>query len=62
MKPFKVQITNYTKSVIESIQYEDNPASYNYDLDTNAKGCALELMRLIEQGATIEIETLEFKL
>jgi hypothetical protein len=57
----KVTITHYTKSVIASIQY-DNPTSYNYDLDTNAKGFALEVMRLIKQGAIIEVETLEFKL
>ena len=58
----KVKITHYTKSVIASIQFDNNPSSYNYDLDTNAKGFALEVMRLIKQGAIIEVETLEFKL
>lgn len=58
----KVKITHYTKSVIASIQFDNNPSCYNYDLDTNAKGFALEVMRLIERGAIIEIETLEFKL
>lgn len=56
----KVKITHYTKSVIASIQYDNDPSSYNYDLDnTNAKVFALELIRLIKQGAIIEIETLE---
>ena len=62
MKPLKVKITNYTKQLAVSIQYGNDPADYNYDLDTNAKKFAFELMRLIKQGATIEIETLEFKL
>jgi hypothetical protein len=57
----KVTITHYTKSVIASIQYDNDPASYNYDLDTNAKGFALEVIRLIKEGAIIEVETLEFK-
>jgi hypothetical protein len=58
----KVTITHYTKSVIASIQYDNDPSSYNYDLDTNAKAFALEVVRLIKQGAIIEVETLEFKL
>ena len=62
MKPFKVEITHYTKSQIASIQYGNDPASYNYELYNNANGFALELMRLIEKGAIITIETLEFKL
>ena len=66
MKTFKVTITHYTKSEIASIQYGEDPASYNYLLYSNAQGnaqgFALELIRLIGQGATIEIETLEFKL
>ena len=62
MKPLKVKITHYTRSEIASIQYGNDPADYNYDLDTDAKKFAFELMRLIKQGATIEIETLEFKL
>ena len=55
----KVTITHYTKSVIASIQYDNDPTSFNYDLDDNAKGFALELIRLIKQGAIIELETLE---
>ena len=55
----KVKITHYTKSVIASIQYGNDPSSFNYDLDTNAKGFALEVIRLIKQGSNIEIETLE---
>ena len=62
MKPFKVTITHYTKSQIASIQYGEDPASYNYELYSNAQGFALELIRLIGVGAIIEIETLEFKL
>jgi len=62
MKPFKVTITHYTKSEIASIQYEQDPASFNYELYSNAQGFALELIRLIKNGAIIEIETLEFKL
>ena len=62
MKPFKVEITHYTKSQIASIQYGNDPASYNYELYNNANGFALELIRLIGVGAIIEIETLEFKL
>ena len=62
MKKQKVTITHYTKSEIASIQYGDDPASYNYELYTNANGFALELMRLIKQGAIITIEILEFKL
>ena len=58
----EVKITNYTRSQIASIQYGNDPASYNYELYTNANGFALELMRLIEQGAIITIDTLEFKL
>ena len=55
----KVKITHYTKSNIGSVQYGNDPSSYNYDLDTNAKVFALELIRLIKQGAIIELETLE---
>ena len=62
MKKMEVKITNYTRSQIASIQYGNDPASYNYELYTNANGFALELMRLIEQGAIITIDTLEFKL
>ena len=66
MKPFKVTITHYTKSQIASIQYGEDPASYNYLLYSNGQGnpqgFALELIRLIGVGAIIEIETLEFKL
>ena len=58
----EVKITNYTRSVVASIQYGNDPASYNYDLDTDAKKFALELIRIIEQGAIITIDTLEFKL
>ena len=61
MKPMKVTITYYTKSVIASIQYGEDPTDFNYDLDTNAKGFALELMRIIEQGAIITIEKLDYK-
>ena len=57
----KVKITHYTKSVIASIQHDNDPSSYNYDLDTNAKGFSLEVIRLIAQDAIIEVETLEFK-
>ena len=57
----EVTITHYTKSVIASIQYGNDPTDFNYDLDTNAKGFALELMRIIELGATIKIEKLEYK-
>jgi hypothetical protein len=57
----KVTITHYTKSVIASIQHDNDPSSYNYDLDTNAKGFSLEVIRLIAQDAIIEVETLEFK-
>ena len=56
----KVAITHYTKSVIAQIKYDNDPTSYNYDLDDNAKGFAIALMRLIKQGATIKVETLEF--
>ena len=55
----KVKITHYTKSNIGSVQYGNDPSSFNYELDDNAKGFALELIRLIKQGAIIEIETLE---
>jgi hypothetical protein len=61
MKPQKVTITHYTKSVIASIQYGEAPTSYNYDLDDSSKLFALELMRLIEQGAIIKIEKLDYK-
>ena len=58
----KVKITHYTKSVIASIQYGEDPGDFIYDLDTNAKGFALELMRIIEIGATIKVEKQDFKL
>jgi hypothetical protein len=61
MKPQKVTITHYTKSVIASIQYGEQFTSYNYDLDDSSKLFALELMRLIEQGAVITIEKLDYK-
>ena len=48
MKPQKVRITHYTRSVIASIQY--------------AKGFALEVIRLIEIGSIITIEKQDFKL
>jgi hypothetical protein len=56
----KVKITHYTKSNIGSIQYGNDPSSFNYELDDNAKGFSLEIIRLIKQGASIEVETLEF--
>jgi hypothetical protein len=62
MKKMEVKITNYTRSVVASIQYGNDPTDYNYDLDTDAKKFALELIRIIEQGAIITIDTLEFKL
>lgn len=61
MKNFKVKVTHYEKSKIASIQYGEDPASYNYDLDENAKGFDLELKRLIRQGAIIIIEHLDIK-
>jgi len=62
MKPMQVTITHYTKSVIASIQYGEDPGNFIYDLDTNAKGFVLELMRIIELGATIKVEKQDFKL
>ena len=61
MNPNKVTITHYWKSVIASIQYGESPTSYNYDLDTDAKLFALEVIRLIEQGAIITIDKDEYK-
>lgn len=57
----QVKITHYTKSVIASIQYGNDPIDFNYDLDTNAKGFALEVMRIIEQGAIITMEKVDYK-
>lgn len=62
MKPQKVRITHYTRSVIASIQYGEDPGNFIYDLDTNAKGFALEVIRLIEIGSIITIEKQDFKL
>ena len=62
MKQMKVKITYYTRSVIASIQYDNDPGSFNYDLDTDAKLFALELMRIIRLNAIITIEKEEYKL
>jgi hypothetical protein len=61
METMQVKITHYTKSVIASIQYGNDPIDFNYDLDTNAKGFALEVMRIIEQGAIITMEKVDYK-
>lgn len=57
----KVTVTHYTKSVIASIKVDGDPATKSYDLDENAKGFSLRLIRLIELGANITIITEEFK-
>ena len=62
MGTIKVKITHYTRSETASIQYGNDPSDYHYDLDTDAKKFALELMRLIEQDAIITIEKMDFKL
>ena len=58
----QVTITHYTKSVIASIQYGEDPGNFIYDLDTNAIGFALEVIRLIEIGSIITIDKQDFKL
>jgi hypothetical protein len=62
MKPQKVKITHYTRSRSVDIQYGIEPTSDNYDLDTNAKKFALEILRLLDNDAiiTVEIEGYKF--
>lgn len=61
----KVTITKYTKSEIASIQYGDDPTSYNYIFNpgdiTTSNAFADELIRLIELEANITVITKEYK-
>ena len=61
----KVTITKYTKSEIASIQYGDDPTSYNYIFNpediTISNAFADELIRLTELEADITVITKEYK-
>ena len=61
----KVTITKYTRSEIASIQYGDDPTSYNYTFNpvdiTTSNAFADELIRLIELEADITVITTEYK-
>ena len=59
----KVTITKYTKSETASIQYGDDPTTYNYNMEdaTISNSFADALIRLIELKADITVITKDYK-